>query len=402
MNFESALLSKAIEDGDLQTLLQSGISPDYFYDLEMRELFTALTDHYSKYTELPSAEYLAEMFPALELDKADDSIPALIERVQEKRVYNELANLLEKASKTITLDPLEAMRLVQAKISSIATLIGREEDIDITKCTQEVRAEYMRMKNKKGNIGIPWPWKLLNDATLGMHKGNLIFIYGRPKSMKTWVMMYIAWWVNTQCKHPIVFASQEMGVPDIRRRAAALFCGIPYQEFRGGKLTTKEERNMLDDLDAWSEGYPYVVTRLQGRGEAAVAEFGAKLRDHKAKVGFFDGVYLAGDEWEDLVAITRGLKRLAQDLKIPIIGTCQENRQGQTAYSDSFLQDCDALINTKRTRQEESENEVILTTPAMREARLNGFAINAIPCTNFTEKYTVENDNVKAEEQFTD
>jgi len=403
MNFELALLSKVIETGDIRPLIRAGVTADYFYDLSYRELYLALIEHNSKYGELPSEEYLTEMFPDLELEEVGDSTESVIERVQEKRIYNELAYILEKATEDVRIDPFEALSTIQKRITSVSSLIGKEEDFDITKCSEEVRAEYLRMKRKRGHVGIPWPWPILNDATQGMHPGNLIFIYGRPKSMKTFTLQYIANHVHAKMQKKIVFSSQEMGVPDIRRRGVCFFCELPYKDYRAGTLTTREEREFFDNLAAWEENPPYIVTRLKGRGEDAVNEFEAKLRDHEAEVGFFDGVYLSGEaKWESMVEITRGLKRVAQNLKIPILGTVQENRQGQTAYSDSFLQDCDVLLRTVRGKEEEENDEIIIQTPALREAKLNGFAITALPCTSFVQKYSVEDEEKRADEQFVD
>jgi hypothetical protein len=87
-------------------------------------------------------------------------------------------------------------------------------------------------------------------------------------------------------------------------------------------------------------------------------------------------------------------------LKIPIIGTAQENRQGRTAYSDSFTQDCEVLFQTTRGKNAEENDEVVIHTPALREAKLNGFAIHALPCTSFEEKYSVEEESEEAERQF--
>ncbi len=402
MNIEAALLAKILESGDFRELTKNGIGADSFYDLEYREFYLYLADHFSKHGEVPSPELLAEAYPDVELDEADDSLSALIEQMQQKRIYNETANVLEKASVELRNDPVEAAQQIRKKMSSILTNVTKNEDIDITQLKEEIRAEYLRMKRKKGNVGIPWPWPLLNDATLGMHPGNLIFIYGRPKSMKTWVMMYVCHCVHYYFRKSPVFASMEMGQEDIRKRAVSLFTSVDYQKLRSGQLTTKQEREFFDNLEAWEESAPYIVTSLQRTGAEAVLEFEEKLVEHDADIGFFDGVYLAGNEWEDMIALTRGLKRLAKKLKIPIIGTVQENREGNTAYSDSFLQDCDLLMRTKRGKDEEKNNEIVITTPAMREARLNGFAIHAYPATNFSEKFTIEeeqerNDNFKQE-----
>lgn len=400
MNFEQALLGKIIETGNLSTVIRAGITADFFYDLPNRELFLDLVDHQSKFGQAPSLEYLAEMFPDLELGTVPDSLESIIERVQEKRIYNEVASLLEKATEELREDSFSALRAMQNRVASVVSLIGKEEDVDITKCPEEVRAEYLRMKMSRGLLGIPWPWPALNTATQGMHPGNLIFIFGRPKTKKSFILQYIANHVHVKMHKRVVFSSQEMSVVDIRRRGVCFFCELPYQDYRAGKLTTREERDFFANLEAWEEQPPYVVTRLHGIGADAVSEFEAKLREHQAEIGFFDGVYLAGGDWESMVAITRGLKRLAQNLGIPILGTCQENREGQTAYSDSFLQDCDVLLRTVCRKEEMIADEVLIQTPALREAKLNGFAVQAVPCVSFAEKYRAEEDNEEAESRW--
>lgn len=395
MNFESALLGRMVDDGDLHTVIRSGITADFFYDLEYRELFSDIQDHYQQHGEVPSRDFLEELFPDLELEETRDGLLALCDQVRETRISNDLIRMLEQMSESVESDPKSALRIARDTVSSVTSLLGQEDDVDITKCGHEIQDEYLRVKRMKGTVGIPFPWPRLNDETLGMHGGDFIVIYGRPKRMKTWSMQCICHHLHAHYRKRVVFCSQEMPRKIVQKRAVALHCALDYQKLRLGTLSSRVEREFMDDLESWEESSPYLVTRLKGQGKDALMEFESKLSEHDAEVGFFDGVYLAGMDWKELVILTRGLKQLSLDMDIPIIATCQENREGQVAYSDSFLQDCDLLIRCKRDKEAEQNDEIILQLPAARESRLNAFAINAKPAYDFSSKYTLADDDEK-------
>jgi replicative DNA helicase len=410
MNFENALLLRAIDDNDWKQVVAHSLTERDFTDLDNRTLFTYLQNHYLQHGELPTPAFLRAHFPDYNWQEvADDKLSALIAQVRSARVYAETMQIVTRHcnasgqdSSQLAKDPIAAYRKMTNELAELGTLLDQDHDHHIVQQGQEIAHDYeQRATDDNLATGIPWPWGPLNEATQGIHPGNLVFIYGRPKSLKTWVLLNCAVTALSHGKR-VVFASQEMDHVEIRDRVICIFSSLDYKAFLHGKLTPNQYQDFKDNLEAWKKQPPFVVTRLQQRGAMAVMEFRSKLAEYEADVGFFDAVYLAGDEWKDMVTITRHLKRLAADMKIPILGTCQENRTGQTAYSDSFLQDCDVLIRTKRGEDEIKYRELVLELPAMRRAQLESFTINAVPATDFSEKYKADADAEHSEHFLTE
>jgi replicative DNA helicase len=400
MNFENALLLKAIDDNDWKQVVAHNFSERDFIDLDNRTLFTYLQNHYLQHGELPTPAFLRAHFPDYNWQEvADDKLSALVAQVRNTRVFAETMQIVTRycnaqgqSGSALAEAPIPVYRKMTNELVELGTLLDRDHDHNIVEHAVEIAHEYeQRATQDSAAQGIAWPWAPLNDATQGIHPGNLVFIYGRPKTLKSWVLLQCAVTAHLQGKR-LVFASQEMDYIEIRDRVICIFSSLDYKAFLHGKLTPSQYSDFKDNLEAWKKQPPFVVTRLQQRGAMSVMEFRTKLAEHKADIGFFDAVYLAGDEWKDMVAITRHLKRLSSDMKIPILGTCQENRAGQTAYSDSFLQDCDVLIRTKRGEDEVKYRELVLELPAMRRAQLESFTINAMPATDFGEKYKADAD----------
>lgn len=98
-----------------------------------------------------------------------------------------------------------------------------------------------------------------------------------------------------------------------------------------------------------------------------------------------DGAYLLQDEdggkrmWEKNMNISRGIKQIAQDYKVPVIISIQLNRQGDSrkgseptlsdvAYSDAYAQDVDFLLGLDQDDDQKLNGELKILPLAVREA----------------------------------
>jgi replicative DNA helicase len=105
----------------------------------------------------------------------------------------------------------------------------------------------------------------------------------------------------------------------------------------------------------------------------------AKIIQHRPDIVFIDGVYMMDDQDgaekgtpRALTNVTRGLKRLAQNYRVPIVGTTQAlswkttSKKGVQAdsigYTSSFVQDSDLVIavDHDEDRQDVAQLKVLL------------------------------------------
>lgn len=170
----------------------------------------------------------------------------------------------------------------------------------------------------------------LDKATTGLHPGNLVVLAGRPAMGKTTLGVNIAENVAVQGGTALVF-SLEMSGDDLAERSIARAGGINTQALREGQLTS-------DDYERLSAA----LAKLNGKrliidddpATATVSQIRRKAMRIKRERGLtlvvIDYLQLmrgdGGNRNEEIGGITRGLKLLAKELRVPIVLLSQLNR----------------------------------------------------------------------------
>jgi replicative DNA helicase len=406
-NFENVLITKILETGDLTTVIKRRITQDFFVLPENRAAFDFIIKHSRRFGATPSVELFRKSFKNFNLRSTSDTLEAICEQLRHAKLYIDLADMMDEALRLNRENPLDALDHVRAQISSLTSTHVITRDSDLTRAIEESKSEYLRVKDGAGIVGIPWPWDKLNETTLGAQRGELVFIYGRPKSLKSWLIIVAAVHAFKMGKKPLLI-SKEMPTDQIRRRVHALFSGVDYTALRTGRLSPREERRYFEDLEAFSENDPFILSG-DDEDKGGVMSVAAKIKEYDPDVVYIDGVYLMHDDrtnkrtsdWQGMSHITQDLKRMAKQLDIPVIGTSQANRsaekskgesKSEMSFSDSFTQDADYLIRSIHEKQQQEDKEAILTLPVIRESAGCTFKINAHVANDFSQKWVAEDD----------
>jgi replicative DNA helicase len=181
---------------------------------------------------------------------------------------------------------------------------------------------------------------------------------------------------------------------------------VDYNLLRTGRLTPREEKIYFEDLEAFSENLPFILSG-DDEDKGGVMSVGAKIKEYAPDIVYLDGVYLMHDDrtnkrttdWQGIAHITQDLKRLAKQLDIPIVGTTQGNRASaktkgdskeEVAFGDAFTMDADYLIRIIYEKSHEEDKEAVITIPAIREAAGCTFTVNAHFAKDLSQKYVAE------------
>lgn len=404
--FENVLITRIIETEDIRTVIKRQINADYFVMPDTRAAYSYLVGHYNQYGATPSMELFREKFEDFDLHTTSDSVAAVCDHLRRNKLYRDLGEMVEEGVRMIRDDPNEALGHFRTMVATLTTQHVLTNDIDVTKTVEEIKAEYERAAEGQGMLGIPWPWEKLNETTLGIQNGELVFIYARPKAGKTWYMIKTA--VHA-LKHGrrVLFHTLEMPVQQIRRRSAAVWSGVDYQALRRGQLEPKVKSQYYDDLDALAELEGFIVS---GRGEdknTGITSLAAKIQEYDPDIVFIDGVYLMRDDrggkrsndWQAISHITQDLKALVGRANLPIVGSTQSNRSGEKskgeslsemAFGDSFVQDADYVIRLIHDKVQKEDQEAIMTLPGIREAPGCTFTVHAKFAEDMTQKHVAE------------
>ena len=206
----------------------------------------------------------------------------------------------------------------------------------------------------------------LDNETAGLQSSELIILAARPSMGKTALALNIAGNVALRHKQPVAIFSLEMSKESLLLRLLASEARVDAHKFRTGHM----------NRDDWSK----VTTTLASLGDApiwiddsassTVLEIGAKarrlMRDRGLSLVVVDYLQLCvptnsgrgTNRQEEVSSMSRGLKALAKELKVPIIVLSQltraperEDRKPQLAdlrESGAIEQDADVVLFINR------------------------------------------------------
>ena len=172
----------------------------------------------------------------------------------------------------------------------------------------------------------------LDKITTGLHEGNLIILAARPAMGKTALALNIAKHVAVQEHKPTVIFSLEMGAEELIERIVASEGMVPGYHLKTGNLSTDEWKRIVQ---AQSNLYdtPIFVDDTAGIRISEIRSKARKLSQEMGSLGIIIIDYLQlitgskGENRQQIVSeISRELKILAKDLKVPVIALSQLSR----------------------------------------------------------------------------
>ena len=364
MNHEAKLLSRIVQDRNVNYLFEKGVNESWFHDSNDKKLFKFLQHHFANYSETPSLDVIQENFPTYTPIVVEDSLEYLLDRLVDERrkaiVVSTISDAIEQVENNK--DHEEALNALVRGFARIENEgLSRTNDIEITKAAALAKEEYERRKNNPGMLGFSTGFPTMDEATAGMQPGQLIFIVAPPKTGKSTVALQMAATNHLNGLRPM-FLSFEMNNEEQKLRYYAIRARVSHHRLRTGTLNPDEEARFYQKIDTIQnmEDEMWFVDSANGVTVSSVA---SKIQNFKPDIVYVYGTYLMIDEEgaeaynQQMTNITRALKRLAQKAKIPVVATTQvlnwKMRKGQVTadaigYSSSFHQDADVIFGLQR------------------------------------------------------
>lgn len=357
---EQRLISKIIKDANITTVLERGVSDDWFRVPECKTVFGFLRKYHTDYGHVPSATTVKDNYPNTRLLNVTDSIDYLLDQFLAYRTSRQTYDMLSEAV-DIMQDPQryeDALAVVRRDLAAMDGAIQTGTDLNLSENAENRFAEYQnRASNPNGLIGLPTGFATIDRATAGLQGGQLVTILASGKVGKSTLMLNIATHLHTH-GHTVMVQSFEMSNREQQERHDAMRAGISLTRLRSGTLHASEEKKYEAMLKSMDGMQPLMLTdSTQGVTVSALA---ARVARHDPDIVFVDAVYLMVDEVtgekgtpQALTSITQSLKNLAQRLDKPIVISTQsllwKMKGGKTSissagYSSSFVQDSDVVL----------------------------------------------------------
>jgi replicative DNA helicase len=227
---------------------------------------------------------------------------------------------------------------------------------------------------RKGELrGISTGFPTLDKAIGGYHPEQLITLFGLPKHGKSTMMLKTAMTAVADGLK-VLYVTFEMSGDDNRDRLISLLADVPLTKWIEGAVPLGDKEDEIYTSLRKNAAIPGFTMVEDPQGTSTVTTLNQILLEERPDIVFVDSAYLMNDELGEphqsnqaLINIVRGLKRMAQSHKIPVIISTQalasRSRNGlnagSVANSSVFRTDSDTMIGVEHKTSDLSEFKVV-------------------------------------------
>lgn len=342
------LLGGVLQDPNVLTEVVPLIDADAFYEERHRIIWSAILDLYKNSTPIDAVTLSSALESAGKLNAIGGKayILQLIESVasaanakwhadiiQKKAL---LRNLISVSNKTIR-DALDAAadpeNVLQTAETDVMALADKHVRNSLHPARDIVNLVLAALEKRKGGLtGCPTGFKDLDKLTNGLQPSDLIILAGRPGMGKTAFALTLAANAAINNGKKVAFFSLEMGAEQLIQRILCSRAQVDMGKLRNGSLSLEECQRIP------AAAQPIINSELfvDDNADLGLMELFSKTRSLKSRNGldlvivdYLQLMKTGGEENRAVAigAISRGLKILAKDLKIPVIALAQLSRK---------------------------------------------------------------------------
>jgi len=180
--------------------------------------------------------------------------------------------------------------------------------------------------------GVPTPFSRFNELTSGLQPSDLIIIASRPAMGKTSLSLNIAQYVGKRDGNTVGIFSLEMSREQLLMRMLCSEAQVDAHKLKTGYLGEKEWRRLGQALEVLSRANIFI----DDAPAISVVEMRAKARklkiEHDLTLLIVDYLQLMlptgryQNRVQEISSISRALKGLAKELKVPLVALSQLSR----------------------------------------------------------------------------
>jgi replicative DNA helicase len=347
----------------------------------------SVTDELTKQGDLDAvggATYIAGLIDSV---ASSANIEYHAQIVKEKAILRQLIEVSTQISSRAysgtedAADLLDEAEQAMFSISDARTRQGFVRVSDIIEPTIK-RVEKL-YEEKKAVTGVETGFADLDHLTSGFQAGDLIVVAGRPSMGKTALAMNMAGHVAIRNKLGVGIFSLEMSTEQLLMRILCSEARVSSHRLRTGYLKDKDWPLLITAAGELADAPIYIdetpamnvlEMRAKARRLRAEANMGLLVVDY---LQLMRGVGRSDNRQQEISEISRGLKSLAKELKVPVVALSQLSRAVETRSdrrpmlsdlreSGAIEQDADVVMfvyreeHYKRTEDNEGKGEIII------------------------------------------
>ena len=348
---EQAVLGAVFLDADAIIDAMEVIAPEDFYRRSHQIIFQAMIqlndrsesiDLITLKAEIEKSNSLEDVGGLTYLTELSQASPSAASIAYYAKIVDDkatLRNLIQTASRIVT-KGFEQDEDVQSIIDQAEKSIlevsekrnsnGFQSIAEVLNRTIETIDQLAQ--NNEEITGLPTGYAALDKMTAGLQKEELIILAARPAVGKTAFALNIAQNVGTKTDRSVAIFSLEMGAESLVNRMLCAEGSIEASHLRTGQLSEEEWRNLIVAMGSHSNANIY-IDDTPGIKISEIRARCRKLAQEKGNLGLILIDYLqliegTGREnrQQEVSEISRQLKKLAKELKVPVIALSQLSR----------------------------------------------------------------------------
>ncbi len=341
MFFDEMALAKGIET----------LRPEYFYDLRHQRIFDVIAglfernqavDLITTSEELRKRDQLEDIGGVSYLTQLTTVVPTAANIEYYAKIVKEKALLrqLIQSATQIVQNSLESDSNAKEMIDTAEKMIfdiGQAQvegkSFQIKEIIHESMETIDQLFQKKEHItGLATGFHEFDTMTAGLQPSDLIIVAGRPSMGKSAFATAIVEHAGINLKKPVVIFSLEMSKEQLVQRMLCSHARVDAQKVRTGYLSHQDWPKLTSAAGKLSEA-PIFIDDSPGQ---TVLEIRAKARRLKMKhdiqlividyLQLMQGVRSAESRQQEISEISRSLKALAREIKVPVIAVSQLSR----------------------------------------------------------------------------
>lgn len=334
--------------------------------IEVKE-YNFIMDYYREHGDVIGIKTFCSEFK-LDMSSVDARPAFYLNSLKERFIFSMMSDNIPKILHGLKDDPREKLLKLQGLVSMLSVDAVESKDSLYSDDIELRKKDYEERMKSLGVTYLSMGCPDLDKTFYGYRKQDLITIGGKSGQGKSWLMVFLAHQLEISLRDKeestgvgygdILFITNEMGEEEIKERLDCIKFRLPYERFLKGSLTEREKNRYYRGLDGLKKKKSKIRILYSCQ---TIDELTTYVGLYKPSAVFIDGSYLMeskmAEGWERIVYITRNLKQIAKNFKVPIINTTQLKRgssksgskfsldgQDDFAYSSSYSQDSDIAI----------------------------------------------------------
>jgi replicative DNA helicase len=362
LELEEAVLGALMLEKEALTLVIDILKPESFYKDAHKEIYTAIvqlfnnsepvdlltvTNQLRKNAKLEVAGgpfYITELTTKVNSAANIEFHARIITEQAIKREMIKVSSEILQDSYEDTTDVFELLDKTQQALFEISESNIRKNYADMRSIMREAIKELEAKKDKAdGLTGVPTGFTMLDRVTSGWQRSDLVIIAARPAMGKTAFVVSAMRNAAVSFGQAVAIFSLEMSAVQLVNRLISAEAELESEKIKKGNLADYEWEQLVHKTAKLTEAPIFI----DDTPALSLLELRAKCRrlkvQHDIQLIIIDYLQLmsgdssksgGGNREQEIASISRGLKKLAKELNVPVIALSQLSRAVETRGGD--------------------------------------------------------------------